>query len=219
MTTSGVLYITWGGGEGLLKRSTDSVKRHHPDLPIHVERLPNGSTLLDKARMVDLTPFDETLFLDADTVVLGDLSLGFDMATRHGLACCVCECPWAQRYNGWQGEGVEYNTGVLFWTKDAKPLMRRWQEVATMIDSSMTWTHDGGKQTTMPINDQAGFAYAVRQTGFNPFVLPMNYNLRPKWHRQWFGPVKVWHDYGHVPPYLAGGADAIPPMTFCELGA
>jgi hypothetical protein len=30
--------------------------------------------------------------------------------------------------------------------------------------------------------------------GFNPFVLPLNWNLRPKWQRSFFGPVRIWHD-------------------------
>lgn len=214
----GVLYLVWGkASAGPLERSIASVKRHHGDLPVHVEHLPPGSNLLDKAVMGRVTPFDETLFLDADTVVLGDLSFGFAQAQRHGLACCICECPWAQRYNGWPGVGVEYNTGVLFWTKAAAPVMQRWEAIAKTVDSSMEWQGENGP-VRMANNDQGGFAYAVRDTGYNPFVLPMNYNLRPAWHRNWFGPVKVWHDYKNPPPMLVDGSDAIPPMTFCELG-
>ena len=51
----------------------------------------------------------------------------------------------------------------------------------------------------MPVNDQAGFALAVERTGFLPFVLPMNWNFRPKWHKSFFGPIKIWHDYREVP--------------------
>ena len=54
----------------------------------------------------------------------------------------------------------------------------------------------------MPHNDQAGFARAVADTGFVPFVLPSNWNLRPEWHKSFFGPVKVWHDYRPVPEAL-----------------
>jgi len=43
------------------------------------------------------------------------------MAIKHALACCICENPWARRYGGLQGDLVEYNTGVQFFTRAAKP--------------------------------------------------------------------------------------------------
>jgi hypothetical protein len=202
MTKRGVLYIVWGTfDDALLKRSMMSVKEHHPELPVHVERLPNGSTLLDKARMLDMTPFAETLFLDGDTVVLDRLDFGFDKGVRHGLACAVCECPWARRYGGLNGDMVEYNTGVLFFTAGARPLFDAWKNHVAAIDSSIVFQY-GGQLHRMPMNDQAGFAKAVDETGFPIFVLPHNWNFRPKWHKSWFGPLKIWHDYSPVPEAL-----------------
>jgi hypothetical protein len=49
------------------------------------------------------------------------------------------------------------------------------------------------------VNDQAGFALAIQQTGFNPWVLPTNWNFRHRWQKTVFGPIKVWHDYDDVP--------------------
>ena len=37
--------------------------------------MPDNASLLDKANMLDLTPFEETLFLDADTVVMDNPEL------------------------------------------------------------------------------------------------------------------------------------------------
>jgi hypothetical protein len=51
----------------------------------------------------------------------------------------------------------------------------------------------------MPVNDQCGFANAVSVNGFNPFVLPLNWNFRHRWQKTVFGPVKIWHDYDDVP--------------------
>lgn len=202
MAKRGVLYIVWGAFDrALLERSIASLKEHHPELPVHVERLPDGSTLFDKARMLDFTPFEETLFLDADTVVLDDLSFGFEKAMRHGLACSICECPWARRYAGLSGDIIEYNTGVLFFTAKAAPLFAAWKQHVAAVDSSIVF-HYGGRLHRMPLNDQAGFAQAVEATGFQPFVLPYNWNFRPKWHKSWFGPIKVWHDYSPVPEAL-----------------
>src|SRR3954469_15303369 len=120
MAMRGVLYMVWGDKIApYLERSMASVREWHPDLPIHVEGLPPGAdateTLLRKARMCEITPFEETLFLDADTVVLGNLGFGFERARRAGIACAINECPWARRYRdpALSGDTIEYNTGVL----------------------------------------------------------------------------------------------------------
>ena len=202
MSQRGILYITWGNkSDDVLERSMASAARYHAELPIHVVRLPESATLLEKSKMLDMTPFEETLFLDADTVVLGRLDFGFDKAKRHGLACAICECPWARRYGGLAGDLVEYNTGVLFFTGSARPVFDAWQELAFSVDSSIPILHQG-RIHRMPLNDQAGFALALERHGFLPFVLPMNWNYRPKWHKSFFGPVKIWHDYAVVPPEL-----------------
>src|SRR3954470_2489079 len=83
----GVLYVKWGPNDAVLERSINSVRAIHPELPIPVHQLMGNPTLLDKAGMFDITPFEETLFLDVDTVILDKLDFGFEMATRHGLAC------------------------------------------------------------------------------------------------------------------------------------
>lgn len=49
---------------------------------------------------------------------------------------------------------------------------------------------------------QAGFARAVEDSGFLPYVLPLNWNYRPAWYHSFFGPIKIWHDYGDVPPAI-----------------
>jgi hypothetical protein len=196
----GVLYIKWGDQhQQMLERSIASLRAIHPELPIHIQQLPANSSLLDKSRMSDFSPFHETLYLDVDTVVLDRLDFGFDMARKHRLACSICECPWARRYAGIQADVVEYNTGVLFFTRDAKPLFNRWATLSTQVDSSSKFLRDG-RVFVMPKNDQASFAVAVAELAHPPFILPMNWNVRPKWQRAWFGPVKIWHDYSSPPP-------------------
>ena len=202
MSKQGALYVVWGDvDEAVLERSIASLKVCHPELPVHVERLPDGSTLLDKARMLDFTPFDETLFLDMDTVVLGDLDFGMRKGREVGLAICICECPWARRYTGLSGDLVEYNTGVIFFTNKAKPVFDAWKSLVEKVDSSIVF-RAGGDYVKMPLNDQAGFAKAIDDTGFVPYVLPLNWNFRPRWHKSWFGPLKIWHDYAPVPDAL-----------------
>jgi len=205
--TRGILSIYWGDESKLpIERLKTSVKKFHPDLPHEIIKVeaPSGdpSSLNQKAAMLDLSPFDETLFLDLDTVVLGNLDFGFQKATQFGLALSICEAPWGKRYPKiFIGDEIEYNTGVIFFTKTAKIVFDSWKELAATIDSSILGVDERGIYT-MPANDQGSFALAVEQTGLNPFILPLNWNFRPNWHRSFFGPIKIWHDYSDPPPFF-----------------
>jgi hypothetical protein len=202
----GVLYMKWGSKiEPVFQRSLQSLRKFHPDLPVQVAELPPTATLLDKARMLEISPFEHTLFLDTDTVVMDKLDFGFEKSARFGLACCVCECPWARRYGGLSGDLIEYNTGVLFFTRAMKPLFDLWIQHARTLDSSILFKRGNDPALLkMPFNDQGGFALAVEQSGINPYVLPLNWNFRPIWQHILCGPIKIWHDYSAVPPGLEG---------------
>lgn len=203
----GVLYIVWGEkGESVLQRSLDSLSKYHPELPVEVVRLSSAGDpfemLLKKADMFDMSPFEETLFLDADTVVMGRLDYAFEKTRQFGLACCICECPWARRYHANKmGDRIEYNTGVLFFTPKAKPIFNVWKEYAGKMNSSIFFVQDE-KPVRMSHNDQASFAMAVDTAGIAPFVLPLNWNFRPDWQRSFFGPIRIWHDYAAPPKYF-----------------
>ena len=205
----GAIYIVWGdAAEKPLARSIRSLQSIHPELPFEVFRFPAGPDkwrdLAHKATMMDLSPFEETLYLDADTVVLDRLDFGFDRARRHGLACCICECPWARRYDGLpKDDAVEFNTGVLFFTASAAPVFSRWSALIGAIDSSIRLLRSDGSLFTMSFNDQASFAQAVEEWGRPPYVLPLNWNFRPQFQRTWFGPIKIWHAYDDPPAVLA----------------
>lgn len=199
----GALYMVWGHShDHLLDRSIKSLKSWHPDLPVHIHRIPKdqgasgcADMFLTKAAMATLSPFENTLYLDADTVVMGSLDYGFEKAERFGLACAICECPWAQRYTGLKQmeDLIEYNTGVLFFTRQSSALFYMWERLARTVDSSVRYL-DNGVEKIMEHNDQAAFAKAVEMTGTNPHVLPLNWNFRPRWHRCFFGPIRIWHD-------------------------
>ena len=203
--TRGIISIYWGDRAKLpIERLKKSVEIFHPDLPFEIIEVeaPSGqpSSLHKKSEMFDLSPFEETLFLDIDTVVMGNLDFGFEKAKQFGLAISVCESPWGKRYPKiFTGDEVEYNTGVIFFTKKSKEVFSAWKQLANEIDSSIVGINESGPYT-MPANDQGPFALAIEKTGFNPFVLPLNWNFRPMWHRSFFGPIKVWHDYADPPP-------------------
>ncbi len=202
--TRGILSIYWGDESKLpVDRLKTSLQKHHPELPheiIKVEGAIEGPQALNiKADMFNMSPFDETLFLDIDTVVMGSLNFAFEKASEFGVAVSICESPWARRYNKlFTGDEVEYNTGVIFFTKKAKAIFDEWKNLAAKVDSSHVGVANGHTYT-MPANDQASFALAIENLKYNPYVLPYNWNFRPKWHRSFCGPIKIWHDYVDPP--------------------
>ncbi len=205
----GIIYVVWGLKtqpklQAQLQRSLTSVKKFHPELPITVHELPDNASLLDKPVMYEQSPYEETIYLDADTEVLERLDFAIEKAVQFHLACVICEAPYARRYlKSITGDTIEYNTGVLFFKKSevTAPLFARWANLAKSIDSVIHY--DMGNRTDfMKLNDQAGFALAVQELGINPFVLPLNWNYRPRWEPSVYGPVKVWHDYDPLPDAL-----------------
>lgn len=205
----GILSIYWGDESKLpIERLKASVKKFHPELPHELIKIdaPSGNpnSLNHKAAMFELSPFEETLFLDLDTVVLGCLDFGFQKAQQFGLALAICESPWARRYRHvFYGDEIEYNTGVIFFNKKAKDVFDAWRELSISVNSeAFGVSFDSGEIYNMTANDQASFALAIERTKFNPFVLPMNWNFRPMWHRSFCGPIKVWHDYADPPPFF-----------------
>ena len=183
MSKRGAIYVYWGDRiEPELKRSIASIEQLN--YAYKAFRLEDYSNLNDKSKMFDLSPYETSLYLDTDTVVLQDLEFGFEMAERHGMAVCLAPFYCASR---WGIEDIpEYNTGVIFFKKTAavKSVFDRWQQIAHHYP-----------------NDQAGFAKAIYDLGFNPFVLPMNYNYRYDYHRGLFlcGKIKVWHSREAIP--------------------
>ncbi len=203
----GILSIYWGDESKLpIKRLCDSVAQFCPDLRHELIKIDavqgDPKSLNQKAAMFDLSPFEETLFLDIDTVVMGNLDFGFDKARKHGLALSICESPWARRYPKlFSGDQIEYNTGVIFFSKRAKLVFDEWKRISHQVDSSLIGV-DKDSIYKMPSNDQGSFARVIEDTEFNPYVLPFNWNFRPMSHKSFWGPIKIWHDYSDPPPVI-----------------
>lgn len=200
MEKRGVVYLLWGdAARKRAERSIESVGFHHPDLPVCLLDAPKDATLFDKSTINDLTPFEETLYLDADTTVMGNLDYAFEKAAKFGMALRICEVPWARRWDAIEGDLIEYNTGVIFWTKKATPVFEAWKR---SIGGERVFYDPFDRMLPGYVNDQPGFALAMHDSGFNPFVLPRNWNLRPTTDREFWGPIKIWHDW-RDPPAIA----------------
>jgi hypothetical protein len=196
----GVLYMVWGNShDAALERSIASLRHWHPELPYHVERMPDDSTVLCKAQMYDRSPYDETLYLDADTVVLGDLGYGFMMADYFGIALTHSANPWQCRYDDLPALGhadeVEYSSGVAFFNKmvsAVEDVFAFWENCKHKPRTR--YIANGNPQTQWQYhNDQALLTWALMEEPFNPFVLPLNWNFVPRWHKTFFGPIRIAH--------------------------
>lgn len=198
---NGVLYIVWGEyNKEELNRSIASVEKL--GLKYVVRCLDRKTGLYNKASMYELSPFENTLYLDTDTIVLDDVSYGFDISMKHDIALCICEASDARRFEGIKDYTIEYNTGVIFFKKgNIKSLFDKWLENTTKIDDRCFFYIDG-KKVVCPQNDQASFSIAIKETNINPAVLPNTWNLRPIWQKQWFGKLKIWHDHADIPDDL-----------------
>jgi hypothetical protein len=221
----GVLYIVWGEKiDAVLNRSIESVKKFHPLMPIHVVRGDAQEGLRAKSKMGSATPFESTVYLDADTVVMGNLDFAFERAEQFGLACSINECPWSRRYGPEFGDWTEYNTGVIFFTTAAREVFATWERIAPTTPSKSVWFAASGQQQGSPYDDQASFARAIVETKWNPYVLPFNWNLRPAAYPVVFAPVKIWHDYSQPPHQLellnqaATGANSRVQVTYLLAG-
>lgn len=151
MASQGVAFVAYGDkADREAGYAVQSLRRHH-DWPVcefrgHLPGEPDtdkGRSRWAKTHLLDWTPFDRTLYLDADTRVQGDISAGFDMLaagwdmvlapsdnqgedwlwhvseeerlfTRHALA----------------GEPVQLQAGVFFVQRNdrTRALWRHWAE-------------------------------------------------------------------------------------------
>lgn len=85
---SGVFYLYWGDNH---KQEVKFSKSSALNYGYNVSDacLNETSILGNKSQMYDLSPFENTLYLDTDTIICGNLDFGFKMAERHGIAMCI----------------------------------------------------------------------------------------------------------------------------------
>jgi hypothetical protein len=140
-----VLYVAHGQPAiDEARRSIKSLKRYHPDWPVLVvgEEPIQGAKFVRvaddnhkapgrwaKVRLDQFSPFDDTLFLDADTRVYGKLDIGFRILDRDWDMVMVPSLPQAEEVLGHLCEKerretlaetidpLQLNTGVIWFRK------------------------------------------------------------------------------------------------------
>lgn len=189
-TSRGFVWVVWNEAEervsAALQRSMESVRKFHPDAGLHVVKTNGEHRLLEKAAGYLSSPFDLTIALDVDTELLRPVDHLFEVAAEYGVALRVNENPNAERF-GCGKHVVEYNTGVIAFSKAGDAVLRRWAELC----------EEGKLDTSRPRdkkNDQAYFATAASEIR-TVYPLRPTDNLRPSWETTFWGPVYIWHDW------------------------
>ncbi len=232
-TNAAVVWLCWGekylreaqasalttmplGIDRLLITDADTAELVEPDgifTEVIPAELPYGSNI-NKSRLIDLIPerYESILYLDSDTKVIGDVSLGFEKARQHGIAIVP-----APHYNlgeffgfdrvltqlGLKSAGqMQYNAGVIFChlSDEVRKVLSHWRDLCH--DAAQEWT-----------NDQPFLTLAFEQSGFQPYVLSPLYNYRSLGELA-VGQIRVWHSHHLPPPDLNDDEAAWPPRRF-----
>lgn len=148
-----------------------------------------------KSHMLDMTPFEETIFLDIDTVVLQPLDTIFDILSHGSLAAAYDSGSSMKRWNISFPNVPEFNTGVIGFVKQHRPIFEAWKRLC-------------GEDVYKFGNDQPYFTLSCLENGRWPFVLDERFNFRyynnprPELVN---GPIHVWHTPVAVPQNMPSG--------------
>ena len=216
-----ILFIAWGEQhiELLVRCLAESKLPAYPSMLItdrttNTDALPPDLEVLRrdfafsgkerKAEALASLPEDvgTVLFLDIDTRVIADVSLGFDKAEQHGIAMASAPHYSLADFRGFgrvlDREGVQcrgqliYNSGVIFFDW-------RSTKVRAVFQGALALAL---KDETLPWGDQPYITLAMELTGLNPYTLSPSYNHRA-FGELISGSIRIWHSYVPVPDNAA----------------
>jgi len=193
----------------LLQGSAESLKRSMPDLPITVfSQFPvsspyfdrviqvntEGDGFYDKARLMLDSPYERTLFLDADIYIAEPVPELFALLDRFDCAATHEEYLNTDWFNDYPRADVpisfpEFNTGVLAFRR-SNNMQRVLQEWSSLYNEFLEKNPSGA------INDQPFFRVAAYHGDVRIATLGREYNCKFRGQGYLNGPLKVLH--GHV---------------------
>src|SRR3984957_5203479 len=173
---------------------------------------------LEKSRLIDLLPdgYDTYLYLDTDTKIIGDVSLGFAKAQQHGIAMAPApNYNLAEFFNFARimrelgiepADQIMYNSGVIFFhlTAAVRRVLERWRDLCATVGAKSDFARD-----------QPFLNLALEQCGVTPYVLSPLYNYRGLGEYA-VGNIRIWHSHFAPPPDLNGFENAWPARRFID---
>ncbi|HST29846.1 MAG TPA: hypothetical protein VLK27_03285 [Chthoniobacterales bacterium] len=212
-----IVFFAWG--PDWIKRVADCIRESRlPDYPVfvitdtetdtaalpkNVEAVRLAFELSGKARKAEFfvrlsQKIGTALFIDADTRVIDDISLGFEKAEKHGIAIAAAPHYSLADFRDFRqvmtAEGVTplgqmvYNTGVIFATPH-RP------DVRAVFDLTLKLAQ---KYQDKIWNEQPYLSLAMELLNFNPYTLSPSFNHRA-FGELISGSIRIWHSYDPVP--------------------
>jgi hypothetical protein len=194
---------------GLALQSVASLKLAMPDLPVTVlSQFPLSSPLIervipveptrdgfyDKTRLMRESPYERTLFIDADILVVESFPEVFDLLDRFDCAATHEEyvsTDWFNRYprNDIPSSFPEFNTGILLFKRSPEMdrVLKEWDALYAQYLR---------EKPHQPINDQPFFRAALYHSRARVATLTREYNCKFRGQGYLNGTVKLLH--GHV---------------------
>lgn len=194
-------------------RAADSVRRFHPDLPIHLFTDLAGEESIGKSQTNPFTsislipnphrrskiecmansPFEHTLYLDTDVKLAGEISHLFKVLEKYDIALChEHRRSQAKMAVSWQIElpnsFPQFNSGVVLFKKNpvTDAFFRQWAE---------NYQAAGIKQ------DQVTLRELLWTSEVKFFVLPPEYNIRYLKYALIWSPLEVIPRIYHLRRY------------------
>lgn len=210
MKSCGILYAATGESHlGEAAHSAHSVRQFHPELPTvlftsaqddtkhgpwlretftEVKLHPDPEfSYRDKIHPLCLSPFEKTVFLDADTELIGRIDDVFDLLDSYPLACCRDTTRYNLPARDVPAAFSEPNTGVIAFAKSeaTERLFRLWLQ---KYDEGLA-RHRAEVGSAKGYHDQSSFRESLFETKFPLYVLAEEYNLRA--YALWYAGAKV----------------------------
>ena len=139
----------------------------------YVRKIKNSEGgFIDKINPLKKTPFNRTLFLDTDTVVLEEIDEIFKLLDKYDIAYSHAPVRRNEKYKKTETPRPFFqpNTGVILYKKEQK-VMRFIEDWRELYKQQL-------KHMKEPPNDQPSFQEAIFKSNLKDYILPPEYNLR-----------------------------------------
>ena len=195
MKKFGIVYVCWGDVTEELEKSINSLNGLPylvvTDKEIEFNHIcvnyPNHmKSYTRKILSYSLSPFEKTLYLDTDCIMLSSLDYAISKLDYYDMCLCQSPCYSLRHLNK---DIVHFNSGVLFFNKCSQNdiLFKRWEDIIFELKLRDEFEYD-----------QVGLSIAIDEINPLFFTLPPTWNFRPHINQHndkafVHGPIKIWH--------------------------